>query len=637
MRLKYLRSLFACLIPPIIAVAVLAVSYLRLTDIYELKALDSRFHLKPKTETASGVVLIEIGDDTLKNLGQWPIQRNYHAILIKALAKAGASAVVYDIFFAQPREYDDELEEALREAGIVYLPDVFELTGESTAPFASAGGYNAKNLDRFTAATKGEGHINIFPDPDGKFRRVPLLVKYKGRWYPYISFLATCDYLGIPAKEISIAPGRYVSCGSMKIPLDDSSNMIINFSGSWEKAYKHYSFYDIVQSYLAAQTGQKPILDLGIFKGKICVVGLTATGTVDLHPNPLESLYPGFGIHAEVFNSILSGRFISRASRGTNLVILALLTVLITLAVLKTKPVVGLFIVLLIGVLLMAAAIFLFNAFGIWIDLFYPEMVLILLYISLTLYKYIAEWKKMLLLENELGIAKKIQQSFLPTSLPSVPGVDMDAAMFTARQVGGDLYDFKMFADSRLGVMVGDVSGKGVPASLFMAMVASEFKFLATQDTPPESVLSSLNARIGAESTSNLFVTMFYMIFDLKNKRARYSNGAHLPAIHLDAASEVRLLDVPEGTPLGLVESGYLGRDLNINKGDIFVFYTDGVTEAMNSRRELYTEERLVKVVKASKGLPSKELLRAVEKDIRSFEPVSKQHDDITLIVIKMV
>jgi sigma-B regulation protein RsbU (phosphoserine phosphatase) len=202
--------------------------------------------------------------------------------------------------------------------------------------------------------------------------------------------------------------------------------------------------------------------------------------------------------------------------------------------------------------------------------------------------------------------------------------------------VGGDLYDFKVFSDSRLGVMVGDVSGKGVPASLFMAMVASEFKFLSTNDALPESVLNALNARIVGESTSNLFVTMFYMIFDLKNKRARFSNGAHLPAIHINAAGEAGLLDVSEGTPLGLVESDYLGKDLNINKGDIFVFYTDGVTEAMNSRKEFYSEERLIKVIKHSKALPAKEVVAAVEKDIRSFEPRSKQHDDITLIVVKM-
>ena len=637
MRLKYAGRILTYIISPVIIAAIFLASYLRLADVYELKTLDSRFHLRPKPATTDNIVLIEIGDDTIKNLGQWPIQRNYHAILIKALTEAGANAIIYDIFFSQPREYDEDLESAIRGSKVVYLPSVFELKSDREAPFASADGYNAKNLERFSSVNKGEGHINIFPDADGKFRRVPLLLKYQGRWHPYISFLATCDYLGIPAKDIRIVPGRQISCGNIKIPLDDSSNMIINFSGEWSKAYKHYSFYDIVQSYLAPSEGQKPILDLNIFRGKVCVVGLTATGTVDLHPNPFESLYPGFGIHAEVFNSIISGRFISRASKETNIAILAFLGLLALITALVARPTVGLLIIVFLEICLRAASILLFNIFGVWIDLFYPTVVLILLYLAIVIYRYIGEWKRTLLMEKELDIAKKIQESFLPTSLPAISGIDISAAMFTARQVGGDLYDFKVFDGSRLGIMIGDVSGKGVPASLFMAMTASEFKFLATQNASPESVLSALNARIVGESTSNLFVTMFYMIFDLKNNKARYSNGAHLPVIYLKPSGETELLDVPEGTPLGLVDSDYLGRDLNINKGDIFVFYTDGVTEAMDSRRELYSEERLIRIIKASNALSAKEMIGAIEKDIRSFEPRSKQHDDITLIVIKMV
>jgi sigma-B regulation protein RsbU (phosphoserine phosphatase) len=309
---------------------------------------------------------------------------------------------------------------------------------------------------------------------------------------------------------------------------------------------------------------------------------------------------------------------------------------LVAAAALKVRPIVGLLVIIFIEVIFRITAMLLFNVFGLWIDFFYPAIIIALLYISLTLYKYIGEWKKMLLLENELGIAKKIQQSFLPTSLPQVSGVDMDAAMFTARQVGGDMYDFKVFEDSRLGVMIGDVSGKGVPASLFMAMTAGEFKFFASQNAAPESVLSLLNSRIVGESRSNLFVTMFYIVFDLKNKKARYSNGAHLPVVHLKHTGQVDLLDTPEGTPLGLIESEYVGHDLSLEKGDIFVFYTDGVTEAMNKKKELYTDKRLLSVIKASASLSAREILQRIEKDVRAFEPKSNQHDDITIMVVRI-
>ena len=636
MRSKYSGSFISYIILPLIALSILAVSYLRLTDNYELKLLDSRFALRAAQKTSGNVVLVEIGDDTLKNLGSWPLDRNFHAVLIKALKDAGARTIIFDMFFSEPRDHDDELEKAMRDAKNIYLPFIFDLDNKTNAPYALAKGYVAKNLAVFSSADKGEGHINIHPDTDGKFRRIPLLIRYKNNWYPYISFLAACDYLGIPVNSVKIVPGHSISCGKINIPLDDSSDMIVNFSGRWEKAYKHYSYFDIVQSYLAAATGQKPILDLRIFKDKVCIIGLTAAGTVDLHPNPIESLYPGFGIHAEVFNSMINKHFIARASKEANLLILIILSVIVSVATLKSKPITGLIVLIVTAVVLMVTGAILFDMKGLWIDLFYPTVIIVLLYLSLTLYRFIAEWKKRLIMENELGIAKKIQESFLPKSLPRIAGLEIDAAMFTARQVGGDLYDFRIFDDGRVGVMIGDVSGKGVPASLFMAMVTSEFKFFAKQDIAPQDVLSGLNSELVRESSSNLFVTMFYIIFDMKKFQAKYSNGAHLPAIYLDSESKTELLDVAEGTPLGLVDSQYGGKEITFKKGDIFILYTDGVTEAMNKRGEMYGQERLLSAIKKSRSSSPKELLTIIEKDIRGFEPKLKQHDDITLMVIKI-
>lgn len=636
MKFKDSTFILSRIILPLIALSILAVSYLRMTDNYELETLDFRFAMRPVQKTTDDVVLIEIGDDTLKNLGSWPVERNFHAILINALSQYGARAIIFDIFFSELKEYDNELANAIRNAKNVYLPFIFELETGKKASYACAKGYVSKNLAVFSSADKGEGCINIVPDIDGKFRRIPLLVKYRDDWYPYMSFLATCDYLGIPIKEIKIVPGRYISCGKIKIPLDDSSNMVVNFSGKWGKSYKHYSYSDIVQSYLAHAIGQKPILDLSVFKDKVCIVGLTAAGAVDLHPNPIEPLYPGFGIHAEMFNSMINNRFIARASKETNLLILIILSAIIAIATLRSKPVAGLVILILAAVIFNVLGVLLFNATGLWIDMFYPVIVMALLYLLLTLYKYIAEWKKRLIMENELGIAKKIQEGFLPRTLPEIRGLEIDAAMFTARQVGGDLYDFRIFSGDKIGVMIGDVSGKGVPASLFMAMVTSEFKFFAKPDCAPQDVLSTLNSELVRESSSNLFVTMFYIIFDMKKNRAKYSNGGHLPAIHLNHESKIGLLDTSEGTPLGLIDSQYNSKEIAFKKDDILVLYTDGVTEAMNNTGQMYGQDRLTSVIKAGRDLPPKELLKAIEKDIRNFEPKSKQHDDITIIVIKI-
>ena len=637
MKLKNTGSLLSYIALSIITLAILAISYSRLADNYELETLDLRFHLRPKPVTTDKVVLVEIGDDTFKNLGQWPISRNYHALLIKALSESGARSIVFDIFFSEPGEYDDDLESAIKDAKNVYLPFVLKIDSGRDSLFATANGYVARNLKRFNAADKGEGHINILPDIDGKFRRVPLLVNWKDKWYPYISLLATCDYLKIPIKNVKLVPGRHISLNNIKIPLDDSSNMIINFSGPWSEAYKHYSYYDIVQSYLAPIASQKPILDLSIFKDKVCIVGLTATGTADLHPNPFESLYPAFGIHAEIFNSILGKHFIARASKGINLSILICLAILIAVLTLKTRPIKGLVILILVSFSFIIVSMLLFNILGLWVDLFYPILILILLYLSLTLYKYITEWKKRLVMENELNIASKIQESFLPKQLPSIKGLDISVRMSTARQVGGDLYDFAEFSGSKIGVMIGDVSGKGVPASLFMAKVNSEFEFFAKPESRPQEVLTNLNSKLVKESASNLFVTIFYLIFDMNNNTVEFSNGGHLPAIHFNHEGKIEFLDVSEGTPLGLIDSSYGGKNISFKKQDIFVLYTDGITEAMNTKGEFYGEERLCSVIKNNRSADSKGLLDAIQKDVRRFEPKSRQHDDMTLIIIKIV
>jgi len=638
MKFKSLIKIFGKMFIACAVLAIPAVSYFRLLDNFELETLDLRFSLRPKIQATDKVVIVEIGDDSIKKVGSFPFDRSYYAIVTKALASFGAKAIVFDLFFSEHKDHDMDFEDAAREAGNVYFPYVFDMDRERLE-VPTAHGYLSKSLDNFTVLAKGTGHINAPPDSDGKFRRVPLYVKYNNAFYPYLSLSVVRDYLGIRDEDIKLLPGKYLLFGrNIKIPLDSNSNMIINFSGRWGDVFKHVSFVDIAQTYFAGFTGQKPVLNPNFFKGKICIIGLTATGTTDLHPNPLEPLYPAVGIHAELFNSITSGRFVSRASKEANLAILLFLCALIWVCTVRTRPLKGLFILISAILLFLMSGVLVFNIYGLWIDVFYPVVVISVLYLSLTLYRYLAEWKKRLLIEGELEIARKIQHSFLPKKLPEIAGLEVSAGMFTARQVGGDLYDFEEFPDGRLGVMIGDVSGKGVPASLFMAMVAGSFKFFATQEKEPKTVLASLNDKLVKESSSNLFVTMFYLIFDVKNLKASYANGGHLPTAYLGAKKDrVVFLDVSDGAPLGLMEGVYSGGTADFAKGDIFVFYTDGVTEAMNARMEMYGRERMSAVIESHRDLPASELLKVIEKDIRKFEPRSRQHDDMTLVVTKVL
>ncbi|MCX5715469.1 MAG: CHASE2 domain-containing protein [Candidatus Omnitrophica bacterium] len=638
MKLKPFKNILCVIVFLSVILSVFAISYFRLLDNYELETLDIRFLLRPKIPTTDKIVIIEIGEDTIEKLGRFPFDRSYHALMVKALSEADAKYILFDIFFSETCEDDKEFEDALKNVSNVYLPYVLDINPKEKSNVLCATGYRATTLEAFRFLAKGEGHINIIPDNDGKFRRVPVYIKYKGILHPFMSFLMTCDYLGIREKDVKFIAGRYLECGKdLRIPLDENSNMIINFSGKWSSTYKHYSYKDILQSYLADISAQKPILDLTLFKDKICIISLTAAGTSDLHPNPFEPLYPATGIHAEIFNSILNRKFITRLSQWSNLFVLALLSILTSIASLKTKPIKGLLaLISTVGVFLFLSVI-LFNLFGIWMDVICPVLMMGLVYLAFTLYKYVVEWKKRLVLENELEIAKKIQESFLPKTPPSIKGVDVAAAMFTARQVGGDLYDFIEFDKERLGVMIGDVSGKGIPASLFMAMTIGTFRSFAMSQVKPKDVLLGVNSKLFQESMSNSFVTIFYSIFDIKNRVLNYANGGHFPALYLSKGKKSEFLNTEEGLPLGLMDSQYSEEKLSFDKEDIFVFYTDGVTEAMNLKSDMYGRHRLAAVVEKNRNSSSKELIKAIEKDLRKFEPELKQHDDITIIVVKIV
>ena len=637
MKTDALKKITGRAILPVIAAAVLAGSYFHILDSYELITLDLRFRLRPQIPVTDTIAIIEISDDTIEKNGRFPCDRSYHAILAKALGEAGARAVIFDIFFSEPSKSDGDFVDAVKGAGNVYFPVVFDLDPQrGNVPYA--GRFAARNLESLNGVSRGVGHINVIPDVDGKFRRAPAYVQYENYLLqPYLSLLFACDYLGIPQKDVKFVPGKYVDLGSAtRIPLDEHSNIIVNFSASWGRSFKHYSFVDIIQSHLAKMTGEAPNIDLKALKGKVCIIGLTAVGTVDLHPNPFDTLYPAVGMHAEVFNSIITRNFIRRAPRGANLSILAFLAALISALVLKTKPLRGFFILFAVITTFVLVGMLVFNYFGLWIDLIYPILVVAMLHLSLTLYKYVSEWKRRLLMENELQIAKKIQESFLPTVMPSVEGVDVAASMFTARQVGGDLYDFTSFGAGKFGIMIGDVSGKGVPAALFMAMVVGAFRSFALPGARPHDVLANLNAKLVKESASNLFVTVYYSIFDVTNGRMVYGNGGHLPALYLAKDGTPEFLDVQDGAPLGLMDGAYSGSEMRFGTGDTFIFYTDGITEAMNPKSDMYGKERLLEVASKNRSLPSKELLDAIEKDVRKFEPKQSQHDDITVIVVKI-
>ena len=611
-------------------------SYSRVFDEFEYSTLDFRYRIRPPHSVSKDIVIIEIGDDSIEKIGQWPFPRNYHALLTNALTSAGARTIIFDIFFSEAKEGDEDFAEAVRKSVRTYMPYVFE--PDRNPPERSrlyASGYAAPLIEVLKSVAKGTGFINVEPDIDGKIRKIPAFFEYKDKFYPHLTVLVALNNLGYAFEDVEIIPGKKIKIsGDLVIPLHEDSSLFINYPAVWGKAFRHYSYVDILQSYLADITGQDPVLDLSDFKDAVCFIGMTATASPDAHPSPLEPLYAGIGVHTSVYNSIIQNGFLVRLGRWPNLIVLIFMWLLTAHVTKRSRKRFSLFSILLIMALYVAAAILLFWPMGVWIDIFYPLVTIAAVYIIFTFKKYITEIQKREVIEKELDIAKDIQQSFLPAEIPTVGGMDINVEMLTARQVGGDLYDIVQLDDKRLGIMLGDVSGKGVPAALYMARVVSVFKTFVKEGTV-DVVLKNVNNRLITEGSSNLFVTLTYMIFDTETNTATYSIGGHLPTLLIEPDGNVELLDVSEGMPLGMIEGDFGAGKKEYKPGSIFVLYSDGVTEAMNIKNEMFEEERLIELAKTLKGFSPENVVKILHKAVADFAGKAKQHDDITIMAIK--
>jgi sigma-B regulation protein RsbU (phosphoserine phosphatase) len=242
-------------------------------------------------------------------------------------------------------------------------------------------------------------------------------------------------------------------------------------------------------------------------------------------------------------------------------------------------------------------------------------------------------------IESELKIAHAIQMSFLPKRLlPSrqPSAFELEALLEPAKEVGGDLYDYFFVDDDHLFFAVGDVSDKGVPAALFMAVTKTLIKGIASRDTPPSEVLERVNRELCTENTEAMFVTVFCGILDLRSGELRYSNAGHNPPLALRTGGAAEWLDVPPGLVLGVeADSPYETRTGRLAPGDMLLAYSDGVTEAMNPQRQLFSDARLKGVAAECSGKAAAETVQAVLRSTRAFASGATQSDDITILAVR--
>lgn len=236
---------------------------------------------------------------------------------------------------------------------------------------------------------------------------------------------------------------------------------------------------------------------------------------------------------------------------------------------------------------------------------------------------------------QELEIARQVQARLFPQTLPPLKTLDYAGVCLQARHVGGDYYDFLALGNQRLGLVIGDISGKGIAAALLMANLQANLRsqFTLARDEP-QLFLQSVNRLFFQNTTDSAYATVFFADYDDTARRLRYANCGHLAAILLRQSGKVERLP-STATVLGLFEDWDSSTvDCQLSPGDIFALYTDGVTEACNETDEEFGEDRLIAALQQNSTLPPAEILSTTISEIQRFSP-HEQQDDITLIVAK--
>jgi len=243
---------------------------------------------------------------------------------------------------------------------------------------------------------------------------------------------------------------------------------------------------------------------------------------------------------------------------------------------------------------------------------------------------------RLVVLKRELDVAQQVQMSALPKEVPSSETHDVQALMIPAREVGGDFYDFFPLSNELIGLVIADVSGKGIPAALFTLMTRTLLKGTARDSPSPADCLGLVNDLLAEDNETCIFITLFYGVFDLRDGVFRYSNGGHNPPRLVRSDSRIEELPTTENLVLGIApEHEYHNGEVRLAPGDALFLYTDGITEAQNVNNEEFGEERLDAILAGLGQVPAREIVTTIVDEVRAFAGDAPQSDDITCIAMR--
>lgn len=599
------------IIIPVLAALFFAFHLSGIVDFHESDAVDFRFRLRGAQKAHPQIVIVAIDDASLASVGQWPWPRSVYAAFLGLLSKYHPQSIFFDILFPEksPDPADDEkFAAALKNAGNALLPFFYY----SENPFSAA--FPAEPLK---SAAKTFAYANMPPEKDGHVRRVKAFLKNEQGIF-YTSALAMKSF-----EEADL----------QKLPLDAENRMWINYPGGAE-VFEIISFREVIAAAAAEQTERLEEL----FSDKMVFVGHTATGTTDITPTPFSAQTPGVLIPASLMHTVLTGKYLRKTPALFDFLFLLTLAAASAFCFKRLSPSRGFLVLLVFLTLHSAVNILLFASTG-WILLLYvPTAVLIFSYAVMLFMKYTEIRFQREMTEREMAMAFRIQEQFLPQQFPSAEHLEAAFQTRFTKQVGGDLYDWSELDGGPFAFSAGDVSGKGMPAAIYMARTMSDFRSIQKKNKKPGQVCQDLNAILLSQPAEGMFLTLFYGVVDPERRHFQYASAGHEPAILFRAhTGKTELLKEGQGMPLAMFETEYDTVEVAVEKGDCLLLYTDGVKELRNPRKQELGYEGLQKMFEeaARRNESPKAVIEELFKRMQDHQQGASPHDDRTLFCIR--
>lgn len=644
--------------------------------------------LEPRERQHNPVVIVDIDERSLAKYGQWPWPRNLIAKLVDRTIDAKALSIGFDILFAEPDRYSphrvlsdhDGIHPDFKQH-LAALPSNDTILAKSLAKTRTVLGVGAQlsedktitrpvkifpvrmgenaeaamlrfptaiqSIPELDDAAMSRATLNAIPDFDGVIRRIPLVLNVGGTVMPTLTLEML--RLAIGAGSFTIHSDEHgirgIDIDNEFIPTEPDGRIWINYSLPIENLY--VSAADVLEG----------TVDPAVLAEKFVLIGSTALGLTDVKATPVATQMHGIEVHAHILESIIANEHLIRPiyadwfelglAAGTGLFLIIIVPMLGSKW--ATTP-------LFILLIMLGVVAWLAHAeFALRIDTSFAGATNTAVFAILLLASFIetdrlrrllqrdldAEREAAQRMEGELSAARSIQLGILPSDFPAFPEhpeFDLYAMLEPAKAVGGDLYDFAMLDDDRLFFIIGDVSGKGIPASLFMALTKALYKSSAMRrQVKIEEIMTEANAEISRENPAMLFVTALSGILDIRTGLVQFCNAGHDPPILLSPGETLSSIPTTGGPPLCVLDDfEYPSDSYQLKPGETLVMFTDGVTEALNPEKELYSATRLEELLaRQAPESASENLATLIYSDVLRFADGADASDDVTVLILR--